>query len=174
MERVTLIRLTRCSALPDYSGDIHTEVFLLLFPSQEVHHILSLTPKCPPPSTAPPSLNSLPFELSVRGCIRVPISRIRTELRCDWLVQWYRARELAGQKVISLWRDYGRWLSGPMTSRVCVCDCVWGMCWLNLKVRWPLTSTSLCADPDFEHNCSQEDFRSSGPLNAVWLLTFVG
>lgn len=108
---VTLIHLTWCSALPDYSGDVHTAAFLLLFPSQEVHHILSLTPNCPPPPTAPPSLKSLPFELSVKVCIRVPISRIRTELRCDWLPQWYRASELTGQKVISLWRDYGRWLS---------------------------------------------------------------
>ncbi len=57
----TLIRLTWCSALPDYTGDIHTAGFLLLFPSQEVHHILSLTPKCPPPSTAPPVLKLTPI-----------------------------------------------------------------------------------------------------------------
>lgn len=82
---VTLIHLMWCSALPDYSEDVHTAVFLLLFPSQEVHHVLSLTPKCPAPSTAPQSLKSLPFELSVKGCIRVTISRIRTELPCDWL-----------------------------------------------------------------------------------------
>lgn len=100
---VTLIRLTWCSALPDYTGDIHTAGFLLLFPSQEVHHILSLTPKCPPPSTAPPSLNSLPFELSVRGCIRVPISRIRTEL-IGAVIQGQRARRSKShQSLKGLW-----------------------------------------------------------------------
>lgn len=109
---VTLIHLTWCSALPDYSGDVHTAAFLLLFPSQEVHHILSLTPNCPPPSTAPPVLKITPiWAVSQRLYQRVTISRIRAELRCDWLPRWYRGCELTGQKVISLWRDYGRWLS---------------------------------------------------------------
>lgn len=61
-----------------------------------------------------------------------------------------------------------------MTSRVC--DCVWGMCWLNSKVRWPLISKSLCGDPDFKHNsraCITSHFKSSRHLAAVWMLTFV-
>ncbi len=148
---VTLIRLTWCSVLLDYSEDIHTAGFLLLFPSQEVHYILSLTPKCPPPSTTPPSLNSLLFELSVRGCIRVPISGIRTEL-IGAVIQGQRARRskshqsLKGLWEMVIWADDQHvclWLclrnvlvefKGSLTLNIYIFMC-WSRFWAQLQSR---------------------------------------